>query len=28
MQDTLILKHFILPPDDSLPTTSDTRTTD
>jgi len=28
MQDTLILKHFILPPDDSLRTTNDTRTID
>jgi hypothetical protein len=28
MQDTLILKQFILPPDDPLRTTSDKRTTD
>jgi len=28
MQNTLILKNFILPPDDSLPTTSDTRNID
>jgi len=28
MQDTLIPKHFILPPDDSLRPTSDSRTID
>jgi len=28
MQNTLILKHFILPPDDPLRNTSDARTID